>query len=176
LTEPSAYDRALGADGFAPHGKAHVLQHADVAYPSIDDQRLRTARHEAGSQQVAEIAVSAFRRDPCNNHIVGPDLFGRHVLRPVVTWLQQYGHCGAGNERAWIDRPHVRLHQADTPHRLMYGNASELFEMSDDRGVGTHSVLLDDAELIDQWSSHGQIPFVFRAASRRGKTRRALPS
>ena len=59
--------------------------------PRVDDERPRAARLEARREQVAEVAVGAFRRDRGDDDIAGPDLLGRDVQHPVVAGMQQHG-------------------------------------------------------------------------------------
>jgi hypothetical protein len=85
LTEPSvALIVPLALIALAPDREAHLLQDAHVAHAGIDDQRPGAARHEAGGQQVAEVAVGAIGGDGGHHDVAGLDLLGGDVHHPVV--------------------------------------------------------------------------------------------
>jgi hypothetical protein len=106
-------------------GKPISVQRLHVAHAGVDDQRARAARHEAGGQQVAEVAVGALGGDGGDDDVAGADLLGHHMHHPVVARVQQHGDGGARDLRAGVDRPHVGLQQADAAHGLVHRGAAE---------------------------------------------------
>ena len=168
-------DRALGADRPGKDRELHFGQVLHVAHAAVDDQALRAAGAETGRKQIAEEAIGVLGGAGRDHHVARLQLLGHHMHHPVVAGLQQHGDRGAAGMRAWVDRPHVGLHQADAAHRLVDGGDAEARQLLDRRLVRANDVALDDAEVVHR-AAHVHLPFAFRAASRRGNTRRALPS
>ena len=164
-------DGALGADGPAPHGKSHLGQRLHVAAAGVDDQGARAARLEASGQQVAEEAVGAVGRARGDDDVAGLDLLGHHVHHPVVAGLQQHRDRRARHLRAGVDRPHVGLHEAHATHGFVDGGRTEFRQPVGRRAVGPLDVSIDNSEFV-----HDHSPLLFRRASSRGNTRRALAS
>src|SRR5256885_1609070 len=130
-------DRALGGDGAAPHGEVHFLQRLHVAHAGVDDQRPCATRLEARGQQVAEVAVRAFRGHGRDHDVAGLDLLCGHMHHPVVTGLQQHGDGRARDLLARIDGAHIGLEQAHAAHGLVDGGRAQGSQAVGGRAVGT---------------------------------------
>jgi hypothetical protein len=90
----------------------------------------------------------------------GTEPIGVHLRDRVVTGQRQVLQQG---------RPDHALLAVDGGH-------AEPGQLLDSRLVGAHDVALDDAKRVEGGAHGVHWPFCFRAASRRGNTRRALPS
>ncbi len=64
---------------------------------------------------------------------------------PVIAWGYRYGDCRAGDSRAGIDRPHVRIEIAFAALRLVHGRDAALCESVDDAQIRTLEFLPDNA-------------------------------
>ena len=164
-------DGALGIDGAAENGEAHLLQLIHIAHTAVDDQSHGAAGLETGGQQVAKKAVEVVGGAGCHHHVAGLNLFCGYMHHPVVTGLQQHRDGRATHARALVDGAHIGLHQTDATHGLVDGGDAEAAQLFDRSFVGAVDIAFDDSEFV-----HAQIPFCVRAASRRGNTRRTLPS
>ena len=131
---------------------------------AANDSRLGAAGHEARGQEVAEIAVGALRSDRRDDNVAGLDLLGCDMHHPIVPRVQENGHRRSGDERARIDRTHVRLHQPDAAHRLMHGRDAVASERLDGGAFRALDLAPDDAEFGHHLSSR---PRVLRHAETR---------
>jgi hypothetical protein len=130
LTEPSvALIVPLLLMALLQTGKPISVQRLHVAHAGVDDQRARAARHEAGGQQVAEVAVGALGGDRRRRRCRRADLLGHHMHHPVVARVQQHGDGRARDLRAGVDGPHVGLQQADAAHGLVHRGAAEMRQL-----------------------------------------------
>ena len=139
-------DRALGAHAFAPDRKAHLGQRLHVAHAGVDDEALGAARHEAGREEIAEVAVGAVGRDRRDDDVARFDLFADDMHHPVVAGMKQNRHRRSGDQSAGVNRPHIRLHQPHPPHRLMHGRDAVSLERFDGGAFGALDFASDDAE------------------------------
>jgi hypothetical protein len=149
FTEPSvALIVPLLLMALAPDREAHLGQRLHVAHAGVDHQGAGAARHEAGGQQVAEVAVGAFGADRGDDDVAGPDLLGHDMHHPVVARMQQHGDRRARHLRAGVDRPHVGLQQADAAHGLVHRGRTEGASASAVAAVGAGDVAIDDAQFV----------------------------
>ena len=168
-------DRAA-ADGLATLGSATV--HEAMGRVGLLKPYMRPIY---GGQQVAEEAVFVVGGAGSHRHVAGLQLLGRHVHHPVVAGLQQHGDGRAADLGAAVDRAHIGLHQADAAHGFVDGGHAEFGQALYRSLVGAHDIAFDDAEVV-HGDAHKNLLIgcywflALRAASRRGNTRRALPS
>ena len=72
---------------------------------------------------------------------------------PIVAWVQENRHGRSGDERARIDRPHIGLHEAEAPHRLMHGRDATAPERLDGGSLRPLDLASHDAEFGHHRSS-----------------------
>ncbi len=118
-------DRALGVDRAGEDREVHLLEVGDVAHAAVDDQPDRPPGPERGGEQLAEEAVLALGGARGDDDVAVTHLLGGDVQHPVVAGLEQDGDRGAAEPGAAVDRPDVRPHQPDPPHRLVDGGDAE---------------------------------------------------
>ena len=124
------------------------MQCAHVAHAGIDDEGPRALRLEAGGQQVAEVAIGALAGHRRHDDVAGPDLLGRDMQHPVVARLQQHGDRRSRNLRTRVDRPHVGLEQADTPHGLVHRGGAVMRQRIGGGAVGALDVAVDNSQFV----------------------------
>jgi hypothetical protein len=105
-------------------GKPISVQRLHVAHAGVDHQGPGAARHEAGGQQVAEVAVGA------SAVMAATTMSPGWICSATTCIIQLSPGCSSTvtavpRPGAGIDRPHVGLHQADAAHGLVHRGAAE---------------------------------------------------
>ena len=125
------FDGALRADRATPDGKSHLRQRANIPAAGVDDESRNAASPQRRRQQLAEITVGARRRGRDDEDVAGLAHFHRDVDHQVVARRHQDRDRRTGDQRARVDRPHVRREQSAAPLRLVHGRDAVALQIGD---------------------------------------------